>query len=245
MTSIRTADRALLGPRTRAEAAANEIRRRILSGEFSAGQPLRQDALADELGVSRIPLREAFVQLEAEGLLKIFPHRGAVVTPISVEDIVELVDLRILLEPRLLGRSAPHLTPADYDTIDAILAEYSAQLRDNRIARWGELNTELHGLLYRHANLPRTEQIVATLLASNDRYARIQIAQTNGRERAEREHAEIVRLCRRGSYKQACKTLTDHIHTAGQALVALIGRQPRLDDRNGNLRDPSHRTTTR
>ncbi len=245
MRSLRSANRPLLGPRTRAEAAANEIRRRILSGEFSAGQPLRQDALADELGVSRIPLREAFVQLEAEGLLKIFPHRGAVVTPISVEDIVELVDLRMLLEPKLLARSAPHLTSADFDQIDTILAEYSAQLRDNHIARWGELNTELHGLLYRHANLPRTEQIVATLLASNDRYARIQIAQTNGRERAEREHAEIVRLCRRGSYKQACKLLTDHIHTAGRALVALIERQPRLETLSVRLREPSHRTATR
>ncbi len=245
MRPNRLINRSLPGPRTRAEAAANELRRRILSGELVAGQPLRQDALADELGVSRIPLREAFVQLVAEGLLKIYPHRGAVVTPISVEDVVELVDLRKRLEPRLLERSAPHLTPADYQQIDAILAEYSAELRDYRIERWGELNTELHSLLYRRANLPRTEHIVATLLASNDRYARIQIAQTNGRERAEREHAEIVRLCRSGSYKQACKVLTNHIDTAGQALVALIGRQPRLDDRTGNPRDPLNENTAR
>ena len=245
MDAQRPMSRPLSGPRTRAEAAANEIRRRILSGEFVAGQPLRQDALAENLGVSRIPLREAFVQLEAEGLLKIFPHRGAVVTPVSVEDIVELVNLRVLLEPRLLARSAPHLTATDYVEIDTILAEYSAHLRDNRIERWGELNTELHNLLYQHADQPRTEQIVTTLLASNDRYARIQLAQTNGRERAEREHAEIVRLCRLGNFKQACRVLTDHITAAGQALVSLIESQSNPNVPVELVRDPLLRIKTR
>lgn len=214
--------KSLLGPRTRAEAAANEIRRRILDGRFAEGLPLRQDALAAEFGVSRIPLREAFVQLEAEGLIKIHPHRGAIVSELSVSDIDELVKLRVLLEPRLLAASAPRLSAADFQLIDSTLSEYSAELRSHRIERWGELNTILHELLYQHARQPRTQQIVSSLLNSNDRYARIQIAQTDGRKRAEREHAEIVRLCKTGKFDTAGRLLANHIRTAGDALVALI-----------------------
>ena len=211
-----------LGPRTRSEAAAIEIRRRILDGQLAGGLALRQDALADELGISRIPLREAFVLLEAEGLIRILPHRGAVVSELSVSDIEELVELRVLLEPRLLEASAQRLNEADFASIDAILAEYSFELRANRIERWGELNTELHEQLYRHARLPRTQQIVSTLLKSNDRYARIQIAQSDGRERAEREHADIVELCKARKFDAAKQLLADHIRTAGDLLIALI-----------------------
>ncbi|HTN98462.1 MAG TPA: GntR family transcriptional regulator, partial [Nordella sp.] len=100
--------------RTIASAVVDALRRRILDGEFAAGAQLRQDSLAKEFGVSRIPIREALLQLDAEGLVKILPHRGAVVSELSVAEIKELFDLRALLEPRLLRLSAPHLTEKDY-----------------------------------------------------------------------------------------------------------------------------------
>jgi DNA-binding GntR family transcriptional regulator len=67
--------------------------------------------------------------------------------------------------------------------------EYSAELRADHVGRWGELNTALHGLLYRHADQPRTADIVASLLQNADRYTRMHISFTQGRSRAEREHA--------------------------------------------------------
>src|SRR5262245_49947763 len=79
-----------LAHRTLAAATAEELRRRILTGSFPAGYQLRQDALASEFGISRIPLREALLQLEAEGLIKIIPHRGAVVSELSIAEIEEL-----------------------------------------------------------------------------------------------------------------------------------------------------------
>lgn len=221
-------------PPTRAVAAADELRRRILDGVYPGGMQLRQAVLAEEMGISRIPFREALIQLEAEGLVQIVAHKGAVVTGLSSADVEELVELRALLEPKLLRRSAPRLTEADFEALDAILAEYSAHLRNNRIERWGELNTRLHALLYSHAGQPRAEQIVATLLQSNDRYARIQISQTDGRARAEREHAQIVALCRRGLTSQACKLLSAHIRHAGEVLVALIRKNAGETVRSGN-----------
>src|SRR3954468_8942501 len=81
-----------LGHLTMASAAAGELRRRILDGTYAAGLPLRQDALAEEFGISRIPVREALLQLEAEGLVRILPHRGAIVSELSTGEIEEVFE---------------------------------------------------------------------------------------------------------------------------------------------------------
>jgi DNA-binding GntR family transcriptional regulator len=204
--------------RTISAATADELRRRILDGHFPAGFQLRQDALAEEFGVSRIPIREALVQLEAEGLVRIVPHKGAVVSELSIEEIEELFELRALIEPMLLRRSAPHLTEADYTALTAILDEYSAELRADHVSRWGELNTRFHQLLYRHAGRPRSLALVGTLLQESDRHARMQLTLTGGRERAETEHAELVALCRAGDLRTASALLKAHIDHVGRSL---------------------------
>jgi DNA-binding GntR family transcriptional regulator len=215
-------DKKVIGHRTMALSAAEELRRRILEGEFPGGYQLRQDALATEFGISRIPIREALLQLESEGLVKIQPHRGAVVSELSIAEVEELFDLRALLEPRLLRRSAPRLTPDDYKGLNAILAEYSAEMRKKNPSRWGELNTAFHALLYRHAEQPRTAGIVTSLLQNTDRYTRIQLAFTDGRARAEEEHHQLVALCEAADIKGACSLLTAHIRNVGAALVGFL-----------------------
>src|SRR6185437_16206705 len=106
-TSIRTgsAPAAAGGPIERftlAGATLQAIRERILSGAYAEGDPLRQDAIAAELGVSRIPVREALRQLEAEGLVTFSPHRGAVVSTFSIGEIEELFELRAQIEADLV-----------------------------------------------------------------------------------------------------------------------------------------------
>jgi DNA-binding GntR family transcriptional regulator len=215
--------------RTIAAAVAENLRHRILDGDFKAGFPLRQDALANEFGVSRIPIREALMQLEAEGLVKIHPHRGAIVSELSTEEVQELFELRSLLEPRLLKASARHLTHNDYEKLNHILQEYSAELRANHVRRWGELNTEFHMLLYRHAGKPRALAIVANLLQECDRHTRLQLSLTDGMKRAETEHAELLRLCESGRITDACSLLEMHIEEVGRSLQVYIENHQRTD----------------
>ena len=85
---------------------AEELRRRIVSGEYAGGEPIRQEALASELGVSRIPIREALLQLEAEGLVVIHTHKGAVVASLTPEDAVDLFEARLALD-RSYSRRRP------------------------------------------------------------------------------------------------------------------------------------------
>lgn len=206
-------------PPTRAEAAASELRRRILEGEYKGGMQLKQAILSAELGISRIPFREALVQLEAEGLVQMTPHKGAVVVETSPEEVSEQFEFRALLEPTLLALSAPKLTSADYQKLHSILTEYSDELRSQHVHRWGDLNSQLHRLLLGRADRPRMTAVAMQLLQNTDRFTRMQLVYTDGRSRAEREHGEIVRLCEAGEYKRACTVLRSHIVNAGEALV--------------------------
>jgi DNA-binding GntR family transcriptional regulator len=211
-----------LGHTTVASAAASEMRRRILDGTYAAGLPLRQDALAEEFGISRIPVREALLQLEAEGLVRILPHRGAVVSELSAEEVEEIFELRAVLEPRLLKHSAPLLTEADFSALRAILSEFEMALRAGSIERWGELNTAFHILLYQRAARPRTLGLVSTLLRDSDRHTRLQLSYTDGRARAEHEHAELLNLCEARKVREACGLLRSHIENVGRTLMSFL-----------------------
>jgi DNA-binding GntR family transcriptional regulator len=215
--------------KTVAERAADELRRKIIAGELPEGFQLRQDALAAEFGISRIPVREALVQLEGEGLVRIVPHKGAVVSELSVDEISELFMLRGLLEPLLLKKSAPRLTPADFAELDAILAEYKQELDAQHMTRWGELNTRLHDVLLSRAGQPRTSAIVASLLQQTDRYTRLQLSlSAESVQRAEEEHGELVRLCRTGEVRGAAALLKKHIEHACKELEEFILSRRRL-----------------
>jgi DNA-binding GntR family transcriptional regulator len=208
-------------PRTRASAAADVLRERILDGTYPGGLQLRQEILAEEFGISRIPLREALVQLETEGLVNIQPHKGAVVSELSLTDIGDLFELRSMIEPRLLELSAPLLTAGDYERIGQLLQEFKAELQGASARRWGEMNTALHGMLYQKADRPRMLALASQLLVSADRYTRMQLTLENesGRNRADEEHMSIVERCRSGDIVGAKLVLREHILNAGESLM--------------------------
>lgn len=213
--------------RTMASAAAEEIRNRILSGGYPPGVQLRQDGLAADLGMSRIPIREALVQLESEGLLKIVPHRGAIVAQLTVDEIEELFNMRLLLEPFLFKRSAPHLTGEDFNALHVVLDRYARSIDELDIDVWNELNTEFHLLLYRHGNSPRIALTVQNLLVECDRHTRLQLANIRGdRERAVAEHAELLRLCEQGAFERGAQLMHRHIDHIREGLVALLRGTP-------------------
>ncbi len=211
--------------KTMASAAAEEIRTRILAGDYPPGFQLRQDGLAGDLGMSRIPIREALVQLESEGLLKILPHRGAVVVQLTAEEIEELFNMRLLLEPFLFKRSAPLLTKEDFRTLHQMQARYEKSIDKLDIDIWNELNTEFHLFLYRHAQSPRIVQTVRNLLVECDRHTRIQLSNIRGdRERAVAEHAALLRLCEEGAFEEGARLMHAHIDHIRSGLVALLNK---------------------
>jgi DNA-binding GntR family transcriptional regulator len=212
--------------RTISSVITTQLRDAVLSGAQPSGTQLRQDALAAQFGVSRIPVREALLQLEAEGLVRIVPHKGAVVTGLSRSEVDDIFELRVVLEVRLLRRSVPLLTAEDFAALDRVQNAFGEAIRKRDAARWGTLNAELHMALYRRAELPRTSAVVANLLTASERYTRIQLSGKAAWQRAQAEHGELIELCRRGETDAACALLERHVTTVHHDLAAMMSRQP-------------------
>lgn len=201
---------------------ADAIRERILRGHYPEGEPLRQDAIGGELGVSRIPVREALRQLEAEGLVTFNPHRGAVVSTLSLKEIRELFELRADIEGDLIRRAVPHMTAEDHARASDILDAYESALRGGQVAVWGALNWQFHSTLYAPADRGLTMSIVNKLHQHSDRYLRMQLALTHGETRARHEHRAIAAAARKGDASKASRLLRDHIVGAGRVLVTFL-----------------------
>lgn len=209
---------------TLTDAALLTLRDRILAGEWAAGTPLRQEALAAELGVSRIPLREALRRLEAEGLVTISAHRGAVVSPLPLEEAAELFELRALVESDLARRAVPLLTPADDVAMRAHAAAFEQAVTTGNVAAWGEANRRFHFALYAAADRPRTLETVARLHAQSDRFLRLQLTLSRGTARAVREHRAIAAAARARDTSRVTRLVRDHILAAGRTLSESLDR---------------------
>jgi DNA-binding GntR family transcriptional regulator len=209
------------------------LRERILHGHYPEGEPLRQDALAEELGVSRIPVREALRQLEAEGLVTFNPHRGAVVSTLSLSEIEELFELRALIELDLFRRAVPRIATEDVTRAKEILDAYETALRNGDVSAWGEMNWQFHSTLFAPADRPFTLSVAQKLHQQCDRYLRMQLALTHGELRANEEHRAILAAVRKKDTRRASDLLREHILGAGRALSQFLEKERVPHTRHG------------
>lgn len=208
------------------------LRERILRGDYPEGEPLRQDALADELGVSRIPVREALRQLEAEGLVTFNPHRGAVVSSLSLDEIDELFELRAEIECDLLRRAIPQMSAEQLERATEVLDEFQDALRAGEATRWGPLNWHFHAALYAPAKRNFTMGVLQKLHQHSDRYFRMQVLLAHGGARANEEHREITAAVAKKDIATACQLMRAHILGAGSSLLVFLQQQ-----RSGSLKE--------
>lgn len=198
--------------KTRTQLVVETIREKILSGEIKAGQPLRQAALATELNVSRIPVREALLQLEAEGLVAFEPHKGATATELNVSQVDELFELRAMLEADLLASSIPNLSEDSLEEATQLLHQLDRALgTENAANKWSELNASYHNCLYSGSKKPQTQDLVNTLNKNAARYIRMHLLWAGGISKAKSEHDEILALCKSKDIEGATAVLKQHI----------------------------------
>lgn len=197
------------------------LRERILGGYYAEDQFIRQALVAKELGVSRIPVREALAQLEAEGLVIREQYRGAVVPKLSSSEIEEIYALRGLLEPYLLEAAFDHITPVKLKHLQEIVGRVHSA---TDIAKWAELNVEFHRALYEPAGLPLALQTLDNLLVRADRYLKMQrslSAQT--KSESDIEHSRIIEFIKDGDKKGAISVLRKHIRWNSKDVRDAIG----------------------
>jgi DNA-binding GntR family transcriptional regulator len=207
---------------------AEVLREAILRGILVAGQQLRQDEIARELGVSHIPVREALRQLEAEGLVRLRPYRGFEVSELSPEEVEELYEIRIPLECQALRLAMPHLTDADLRRAEEILDAIDAEQDPSA---WSQLNTEFHAVLYAPSRRQRLLNLIRTLRTNVDRYLRLYISVMQRKQYSQREHRKILEAVRRRDVAEAVEALEEHLGIACRMLVDYLRRERRAEER--------------
>jgi DNA-binding GntR family transcriptional regulator len=194
------------------------LREGILTGALPPGEWLRQDALANQLGVSRIPVRSALLQLEAEGLIRVDPYRGATVNQLTTAEMREIYELRIVLETHALRKAVGHMTPERLDRLARLARELNAisdgeEFLQKRIAFYRELY---------HAELqPHTMALIEKLLSDAGRYWLHRdvdyVSQPGGRG-----HQDIVELLKAGDVDGAVGWLEHHLTEVSEQLLDLM-----------------------
>lgn len=199
----------IINRQTAADQVADVLREKILSGELPAGQYIRQEAIAQELGVSRLPVREALVLLESQGLVQTEKYKGTFVASLSMREIEEIYALRGLLETFLLRRAFPNLNEQIFEQAEEII-ERSRKVKN--LAEWAELNWQFHTTLYEPAHLDLTLKTLEQVLIRADRYLRLQrTLSAKLRASSDEQHTHIVELLRAGKCEEAIYAMGEHI----------------------------------
>ncbi len=204
---------------------ANDIRERILSGELEEGMPIRQDALAVEYDVSRMPIREALKRLDAEGLVVFTTNRGATVVKHSPAEVEEIFDLRTMLETDLFRRSIPRMTEADLIHCETLLEAMEVSYDTNDVGQWGALNSEYHLALYAAADRTLSAELLHRLNLQCDRYVRMHLSVMHMREPARADHRKLLEMARKRLIEEGCAILENHIQRTKQQLLELIAEK--------------------
>jgi DNA-binding GntR family transcriptional regulator len=213
-------------PLTRAGAVAKRIREMITSGELPLGSRLRQNDLAEKLGVSSTPVREAFLALSREGLVHQDTHRGAVVFEPTRADVQENYEMRIALESLAAELAAKRITKSELDQLDELLVRMREALRGDIDLHTKVLNGQFHSIIYRAAGRPKLLEYIQTLRDTAVIYQALLIqpdVSGDYLDDVQAEHEEIVAALRARAPKRAARATAAHL---GNNLAQTMARLP-------------------
>ncbi|WP_455920802.1 GntR family transcriptional regulator [Pseudomonas putida] len=192
-----------------------KLRSAILDGRLPEGMALRQQELATLFGVSRMPVREALRQLEAQSLLKVVMHKGAVVAPLIGEDAVDTYKLRLLLETEALRQSIPNLTAEHI----AEARHYIDQLdTETNLSDLGRLNRLFHLSLYAGTSNRKLLRLIEHELNEEERFLRFHLSAMGLGKPKQDEHIELVDAVQDGDVERAAGILERHLNNAANTI---------------------------
>lgn len=200
--------------------AYNFLKDRILTGKMPAGTSIKPADIGAKLGLSRMPVREAIVQLEAEGLITFGANRRPVVTALTVKEILERLEIRIALEGLAIERAVTRLTPAAFAELELQLGRMEKAAADTK--RWLLLHDEFHDMIYRHAEMPRLLEEIHRVRQSIRPYILMYIDVYEGPEMPGVEHSSLLKVLRAGDPATARTALAEHVRHTGAGVVYFL-----------------------
>ncbi|UVL78686.1 GntR family transcriptional regulator [Pseudomonas putida] len=211
-----------LSPNQARAVIEERLRSAILDGRLPPGTAVRQQELATLFGVSRMPVREALRQLEAQSLLKVEMHKGAVVAPLIDEDAVDTYALRILLESEALRQSIPLLDASDI----ASARGYIQQLEnETRHAEIGRLNRLLHMTLYSKASNRKLLRMIENELNEEERFLRFHLSSMGLGQLTQDDHNALVDAASDKLVDEAVAVLARHLNSGALVIRNYLDAQ--------------------
>ena len=206
----------LAGAGSAASRVYSYVKQRLLDGTFAGGALLSENELSQQLGLSRTPVRQAFVQLEAEGLLELYPKRGALVVPIAASEVEDVFEARMLVEEHC-ARRAPTAARPLVEELEAAIAEQERAVADDT-GGFAAADRRFHRAIVHAAGNAILTRLYDALRDRQQRIAAAAVARDPaGAKRFIADHREIVAAIAQGDGDRACALVADHLRRAREA----------------------------
>lgn len=189
----------------------HKIRENILAGKYLQNEELREKTIADELGVSRTPVREALRQLELEGLVTIIPNKGASVVGISRKDIQDIYEIRSHLEGLCAKWAISNITAEQLDELDENIYLSEFHIEKQHFEQVLELDNKFHEVLYKASNSKMLDHVLSDFHHYVERVRKVTLSKPERAKKSIEEHKKIVEALRNQDESKAERLATEHI----------------------------------
>ena len=220
------------------------IRNRILSGELPPYSRLKEQELAAKFNVSRTPVREALARLEQEGLVQRSPRRGAVVLPLSLDEMDEIYEIRGALETLVARRACQHITDAEIEELACVLKQAKDYLEAGEFDAMIAANARFHSLLHHSSRSPRLVYLLRTLEDRLFLYRHKGLRYPGRAEAGIRQHGEMLESLKRRDTAELCRQIEEHTEQSRAAAIKYYleeGRGRRMAEQAGEGGDHTSR----
>lgn len=204
------------------EVVFETLRQAIISGLFKPGERLMEVQLAEQMGVSRTPVREAIRKLELEGFVAMVPRKGAYVSGISVKDIIDVFEVRASLEGLAASLAAERITEEELKELEKSLLQSSEVITGENINIFVEKDTNFHELLYRYSKNQRLANIITHLKEQIQRFRTTSLSLPGRTKDAVDEHKKIVEAISDRNAELAYTLAREHIESAEQSFLKAL-----------------------
>ena len=201
------------------ETVCEALREAIRNGVLEPGERLMEVQLADELGISRTPVREAIRKLEQEGYVIMMPRRGTYVSSVSVSDVKEIFEIRSALESLSTELAALRIEPDELEQLRTLLTEIEGHIERKDMDKIVETDIKFHGLLYQVSRNERLVAIISNLKEQLARYRTLSMSYPGRLKETLEEHRAMVEAIAAGDAEAAREAAERHMEQAEETLL--------------------------
>ena len=213
------------------EVVCESLRNAIREGVLKPGERIMEIQLAEELGVSRTPVREAIRKLELEGYVVMMPRRGTYVASMSIRDINEIFEIRTALESLSNGLAADHITDEELEHLQRLLVITGGYIKEGNIEKIVETDIEFHDLMYHAARNQRLVGIISNLRDQLTRFRTLSMSYPGRLEATLEEHKLIVEAIASGDKRAASKAAERHMENSEKTLLKAMEALKKSEDK--------------